>query len=146
MKTIFALALLLISHLGYAADSIYTGFFNNKAVSGYDTVAYFTDNQPVKGRSEFKTKYQGADWYFSSKEHLDMFNAEPEKYAPQYGGYCAWAVSAKNDFASGDPQLWAIVDDKLYLNYNKDVKVQWDADRPLHIEQANKNWPKLINK
>ncbi|ETX10533.1 hypothetical protein MUS1_14990 [Marinomonas ushuaiensis DSM 15871] len=146
MKIILAVVLLFVSHFSYAADAIYTGFFSNKAVSGYDTVAYFTDNQPIKGSSEFQVEYQGADWFFVSKKHLDMFNADPEKYAPQYGGYCAWAISDQNDFASSDPQQWAIVDGKLYLNYSKDVKEKWDADRVLHIQQADKNWPKLITK
>lgn len=144
MKIVLSVLLLVVSQFSFAADAISTGFLSNKAVSGYDTVAYFTENHPVKGSSQYKTKYQGADWYFSSQENLDLFLAEPEKYAPQYGGYCAWAVSAKGDFAPSDPEKWAIVDDKLYLNYNQSVKEKWDADRALHIQQADKNWPNLI--
>jgi YHS domain-containing protein len=140
-----AIALILVSHFGYAQDKISTGYFSNKAVSGYDTVAYFTDSKPVKGDSKYTSKYQGADWYFASQEHLNMFKADPEKYAPQYGGYCAWAISDQNDFASSDPNQWAIVDGKLYLNYSKSVKEKWDSDRTLHITQADKNWPQLIN-
>ncbi|MGX9416729.1 YHS domain-containing (seleno)protein [Vibrio sp. RC27] len=144
MKYIMATMLFFFTHLSFAADAISTSFLSNKAVSGYDTVAYFTEGKPVKGSSTFKTEYMGADWLFASQEHLDLFLAEPEKYAPQYGGYCAWAVSAQNDFAPSDPTKWAIVDDKLYLNYNASVKEKWDADRALHITQADTNWPALI--
>ena len=144
MKIIMAITLLFISQFGFAQDSISTGYFSNKAVSGYDTVSYFTDNKPVKGDSKYTTKYDGADWYFASQKHLDMFKANPEKYAPQYGGYCAWAMS-QNSFAPSDPSQWAIVNDKLYLNYNASVKEQWDVNPTLSISQADKNWPQLIN-
>ncbi|MEO9275450.1 YHS domain-containing (seleno)protein [Marinomonas sp. 5E14-1] len=144
MKIVFSVLLFVVSQFSFAADAISTGFLSNKAVSGYDTVAYFTENRPVKGSNKYKAEYQGADWYFSSQEHLNLFKAEPEKYAPQFGGYCAWAISAQNDFASSDPEQWAIVEGKLYLNYNQSVKEKWDADRALHIQQADKNWPNLI--
>ena len=136
---------LFMSTMSYAQDAIYTGYFSSKALSGYDTVAYFTDHKPVEGSAEFMTEYKGADWYFASQMHLDMFKAEPEKYAPQYGGYCAWAVSAKNDFASADPHKWALVDGKLYLNYDEDIKKKWDMDPAFHIKQAEANWPAMIN-
>ncbi|MGF1695095.1 YHS domain-containing protein [Vibrio kyushuensis] len=136
--------LLLISSHGYAADEIYTGFFSSKALGGYDTVAYFTDGKPVKGSTDFQTEYKGADWLFSSHENLQAFIANPNKYAPQYGGYCAWAVSEKNDFAPGDPEQWSLVDGKLYLNYNSDIKRQWEAKQAHHIAQADKHWPSLI--
>ena len=112
-----------------AQDEIYTGFFSNKAVSGYDTVAYFVENKAVKGSSDYVTEYKGATWYFSSQKHLDMFVKDPEKYAPQYGGYCAWAIAAKNDFASADPNEWTIVDGKLYLNYDREIKERWEKVR-----------------
>ena len=144
MKKIIALALLVMSHVGYAADAVSTGYFNNKAVSGYDTVAYFTESKPVKGDSKYTTKYDGANWYFASQANLDMFKTNPEKYAPQYGGYCAWAMS-QNSFASSDPSQWAIVNDKLYLNYNASVKAKWDVNPTLSISQADENWPQLIN-
>ncbi|KGY14353.1 YHS domain protein [Vibrio tubiashii] len=144
MKKLFALLIMLFSFPTFAADEIYTGIFSNKAVSGYDTVAYFTEGKPVKGDSKWQTEYKGADWLFSSQENLNKFKANPEAYAPQYGGYCAWAISEKNDFASSDPNQWAIVDGKLYLNYNADVKSWWDEDRAGHISAADKNWPSLI--
>ncbi|AOW84312.1 YHS domain-containing (seleno)protein [Vibrio mimicus] len=146
MKYWFGLIMLFFSALSVAQDQIYTGIFSNKALDGYDTVAYFTENKPVKGLPLFKTEYKGAEWFFASQQNLDTFVADPEKYAPQYGGYCAWAISEKNDFAPGDPQYWAIEDGKLYLNYDKKVKGLWDKERVHHIEQADKNWPTLIGK
>ncbi|MFV0574619.1 MAG: YHS domain-containing (seleno)protein [Vibrio sp.] len=128
------------------SDPIYTGTFSNKAVDGYDTVAYFTEGKPVEGKKEFTTSYKGADWLFASQEHLDMFKADPEKYAPQYGGYCAWAVAAKNELYSGDPERWAVYNDKLYLNYDKSVQDMWVKDKDGFIATANKNWPAILDK
>ena len=127
----------------YAGDPVYTGFLSNKAVSGYDPVAFFTDGKPIKGDSKFQTEYNGADWYFASQEHLDMFKENPEKYAPQYGGFCAWAVAAKHSRAPGDPEYWKIVDGKLYLNYDKSVQQKWLEDVPGFIQEADKYWPTL---
>ncbi|AQP35261.1 MULTISPECIES: YHS domain-containing (seleno)protein [Vibrio] len=144
MKRLLGLLLLFVSSVSLAEDEIYTSFLSNKALSGYDTVAYFTKGEPVKGSSDFSTLYKNAQWYFSSKENLELFLNNPNQYAPQYGGYCAWAVSEKNDFAPGDPNQWAIVDGKLYLNYDKKIKTLWDANQAVHIQQADKNWPNLI--
>lgn len=127
-----------------ADDPIYTGIFNNRAVSGYDAVAYFKAGKPVKGDAKFTTEYMGAEWYFSSQENLDEFVAEPAKYAPQYGGHCAWAV-ANGYTASGDPNQWKIVDGKLYLNYNAEVKADWEVDIPGFIMKADVNYPKLVD-
>ncbi|OEE32599.1 YHS domain protein [Vibrio sp. V09_P4A23P171] len=144
MKRLLGLLLLFVSSVSLAEDEIYTSFLSNKALSGYDTVAYFTEGEPVKGSSDFSTLYKNAQWYFSSKENLELFLNNPNQYAPQYGGYCAWAISEKNDFAPGDPNQWAIVDGKLYLNYDKKIKTLWDANQAVHIQQADKNWPNLI--
>lgn len=144
MKSLFTFILFSISQFTFAADDIYTGIFSSKALDGYDTVAYFTEGKPIEGNKKFTTEYKGADWYFSSQQNLDAFVHNPERYAPQYGGYCAWAVSAKNDFAPGDPMHWSIVDNKLYLNYDQEIKQRWESDRDLHITQADKNWPELI--
>lgn len=127
-----------------AADPVYKGSFSDKAVSGYDTVAYFKEGKPVKGSPQFKTQYKGATWLFSSQENLDAFKASPEKYAPQYGGYCAYAVAAKNDLVSADPEAWKIVDGKLYLNYDKDIQADWVAKQSEYIKQGNANWPNLV--
>ncbi|WP_257288405.1 YHS domain-containing (seleno)protein [Endozoicomonas sp. SESOKO2] len=127
-----------------AKDEIYTGLFSDKAVSGYDPVAYFTEGQSVKGSDKFTTRYKGANWYFKSEEHKKLFLDNPEKYAPQYGGYCAWAVAHGNT-ASADPNQWTIEDGKLYLNYNGSVQKKWLKDKKNLINEADDNWPKVIN-
>jgi len=124
---------------------IYTGLFNKLAVSGYDTVAYFTEQKPVKGDSRFTFAWAGAEWRFSSAENRDKFVAAPERYAPQYGGYCAWAVS-EGGTASADPMRWKIVNGKLYLNYDADVQKKWESNIPGHISKADKNWPLVLGK
>ncbi|MEP6970963.1 MAG: YHS domain-containing (seleno)protein [Betaproteobacteria bacterium] len=130
----------------WAADKqVYTGLFSNVALSGYDAVAYFTENKPVKGDAKFAQEYQGAQWHFASAANRDAFAADPKRFAPQYGGYCAWAVS-EGSTASADPKLWKIVDGKLYLNYDADVQKKWDRDIPGHIRKADQNWPKVLGK
>ena len=126
-----------------ALDPVYTPVFSNKAIRGYDTVAYFTQNEAVEGKAEFSTEYLGATWLFSSAEHLALFEQNPEEYAPQYGGYCAWAVS-QNYTASVEPEQFKIVDGKLYLNYNEEIKERWLGSYREFIEQADKNWPALL--
>ncbi|MHA1151869.1 MAG: YHS domain-containing (seleno)protein [Alphaproteobacteria bacterium] len=104
-----------------AKDPVYTGIFSNLAVSGYDPVAYFVEGRPVEGRKAFEFEWNGATWRFADADNLAAFKADPEKFAPQYGGYCAWAVS-QGGTASTEPELWRIVDGKLYLNYSKSVQ------------------------
>ncbi len=113
------------------------------AIRGYDPVAYFTDGRPVAGRPEFEAVHEGVAWQFASAEHKSAFEADPDRYEPQYGGYCAWAVSAKNEAYPIDPNAWKIVDGRLYLNFSKDVQADWEKDVPGHITKANTNWPDL---
>lgn len=120
-------------------DTNWRGF----AVGGYDVVAYFTDGKPVEGTSELETTWKGATWRFATAAHRDAFVADPGKYAPQYGGYCAWAV-AHDKTAGIDPEAWKIVDGKLYLNYSKSIQKQWEEDVPGYITRADANWPKLL--
>lgn len=134
---------LLLSAELLAKAPVYTGFLSNLAVGGYDTVSYFTESKAIKGSKEFSTEYKGATWYFSSQENLVAFTNNPEKYAPQYGGYCAWAVS-QGYTAKGDPQQWSIHEDKLYLNYNADVQNRWLVDKENFILQGDKNWPQVL--
>lgn len=129
-----------------AADKpVYTGFFSQVAVSGHDAVAYFTERKPVKGDPRFTFVYQGANWQFSSAANRDAFAADPARYAPQYGGYCAWAV-AQGSTASADPALWKIVDGRLYLNYDADVQRKWERDMADHIRKADQNWPSVLGR
>lgn len=114
------------------------------AIDGTDTVAYFTKGKPVKGSADYTYEWSGAKWKFSSAENRDLFAADPEAYAPQYGGYCAWAVGARNSLAATEPQRWAIEGGKLYLNFNRSVQRNWDKDRAGYIAQGDINWPGLV--
>lgn len=113
------------------------------AIRGYDPVAYFTESKPVEGKKAFSHKWKGATWYFASGKNRDLFRADPEKYAPRYGGYCAYAVS-RGYTASIVPEAWKIVDGKLYLNYSKGVQRAWEQDIPGNIKLGDKNWPELL--
>lgn len=148
MKTLRLLVagsmLMLWSIRALAIDPVYTGYFNDNAISGYDAVAYFTQGKPVKGSDEYTYDYLQATWKFSSQEHLDLFIADPTAYAPQYGGYCAYAI-ANGDTASAEPDLWTIVDGKLYLNYSKRINARWSEDIPGYIEKADAQWPKFFS-
>ena len=126
-----------------SAPSIYTESSSGLAIRGTDPVAYFTEGKAVKGNSQYETRYEGATWRFSSAENKELFEADPEAYAPQYGGYCAKAL-AEGNVVSIDPQAWKIVDGKLYLNYSKDVQKQWLQDVPGHISSANEKWPNVL--
>lgn len=149
IKTIFMAASIAIAAFPGAVAAkpapVYTGTFSNLALSGYDPVAYFTQGKPVKGLKQFTTSYNGADWQFASAADLAAFKANPTKYAPQYGGHCAWAVS-QGYTASGDPQVWKIVNGKLYVNYNTEVGEKWSKNIPGFIKSANVNWFKLATK
>jgi len=117
---------------------------NNKiAVSGYDVVAYFTKGRPVKGLETISARHDGAIWYFSTTEHRDLFVAQPLRYAPQFGGYCAYAVS-QGAVATTVPEAWSIVDGKLYLNYSLGVRGRWETDKASYISQASRNWPGVL--
>ena len=112
------------------------------ALKGYDAVAYHAAGKPVKGSAEHTHDWKGATWRFASRESLERFRNDPEKYAPQYGGYCAWAVS-NNYTADADPEAWKIVNGKLYLNYDRSVQQMWERERDKRIAAADRNWPEL---
>ncbi len=149
-KLLAALAIafssLFIAAPAYADEApVYTSFLSRVAVSGYDPVAYFTDGRPVRGSQQFSTTYQGYEYRFASAAHRDAFRAAPARYLPQYGGYCAWAVS-QGYTASADPTNWRIVDGRLYLNYNDEIQRRWEQDIPGHIRNANANWPSVLSR
>ena len=143
-KLILMLIILFISVVSYAQSS---EIFSNKkgAINGYDAIAYFKESKPVKGDTQFNYQWKDANWYFSSKENLETFKENPEKYVPQYGGYCAYGTSEGHK-APTEPDAWTIVDGKLYLNYNKYVKVLWSKNQSDLIKKADVNWGKLKGK
>lgn len=117
--------------------------FTGVAIKGYDPVAYFTAGRPAKGNSDFSYEWNGAEWRFASAANRDLFKADPVRYAPQYGGYCAWAVS-RGYTAGIDPEAWKIVNNRLYLNYSVKVQAQWAEDIPGNIAKAEENWPRIL--
>ena len=116
--------------------------FRGIAIQGYDPVAYFTDGQAVKGSDEFAYKWLGAVWYFASAEHREIFAADPVKYAPQYGGYCASAMVG-GQTAVANPEAWRIVDGKLYFVYSQDGLQEWANNAPEEIKKADARWEQL---
>ena len=127
-----------------ATDPVNKNFFGT-ALQGYDAVAYFNEGRAIKGKDEFRHDWMGAKWYFSSAANRDEFAKNPEKYAPQFGGYCAWAVG-HGYTANIDPEAWKIVEGKLYLNYDKRVQKMWEQEQDHGIKKGHENWPKLIKK
>ena len=125
---------------GTASASVLTE--NGVAVKGYDPVAYFVAGRPTRGTAEFSATHEGATYRFASAANRDAFAADPARYAPQYGGYCAWAV-AQGYKAPIVPEAWSVVDGKLYLNASRGVQRRWQRDVPGFIAQANRNWPTL---
>ncbi len=150
IAALFAAALssaiaLALSPAHAAEPSVYTGLVKGIAVGGYDPVAYFTEGKPMQGSRDITLEHEGATWRFASAANRDAFKADPSKYAPQYGGYCAWAVS-QNYTAKGDPNAWTISNGKLYLNYNKSVQSTWEKDIPGHVKKGDTNWPTVLGK
>jgi YHS domain-containing protein len=142
MILVAALVLLPIAALhAQKVNKSWTGL----AIDGYDPVAYFTEGRPVKGEAKFEHEYGGATYRFASEANRDLFAKDPAKYAPQYGAFCAYAVS-KGYTADTDPLAWKIVDGKLYLNYNASAQKAWEKDIPGNIRKGDENWPALSKK
>ena len=133
------------SALAKQKDEIFSSFLSSTAIRGYDPVAYFTESKPVKGNKSYRVKWKGATWQFASQANLNRFKANPARYAPQYGGYCAWAVS-HGYTASTQPDAWSIENGKLYLNYNRSVREKWLQNPRRHIRQGDANWPAVLSK
>lgn len=115
------------------------------AIRGTDPVAFFNEGRPVVGEASLGADWNGARWHFASARNRDAFLATPERFAPQYGGFCAWAVAARGKLYSTQPQNWSIVEGKLYLNFNDDVQHRWEADIPGFIAEADRRWPEILN-
>ena len=113
------------------------------AINGYDPVAYFTENRPVEGSEDLTHDWNGATWRFSTEENRALFAADPEAYAPQYGGYCAYAV-ANGYTAKTEPDAWTVNEGKLYLNFNRSIRRRWERNIPGYITSADANWPSVL--
>lgn len=137
------IALIFVNIACQGQDKIYST--KAGAIKGYDPVAYFKESKPVPGEKNISYDWNGATWHFSSTDNLSLFKGDPEKYAPQYGGFCAYGV-ANGYTVKIEPEAWAIVDGKLYLNYNKDVQEEWNADRNGFIQKADSEWDNLLKK
>ncbi len=142
---VFAFVLLLPSMAANSASYFNKSSWTGVAIDGTDPVAYFTESKPVEGSKKFSYKWQGATWRFANADNLNKFKTSPEKYAPQYGGFFAYAVS-EGYTASIDPEAWSIENGKLYLNYSKSVQQIWSQDIPGRIRNGDKNWPGIKTK
>lgn len=148
---LLAPALLLFSQAALAEPPINTlrnsllGGRTDVAINGYDPVAYFTLGKPAKGADALAYEWMGAKWKFATQAHLDLFKATPEKYAPQYGGYCAYGVS-QDSLVKVEPEQFTVREGKLYLNYNADIQAKWLKDPAGFIQQANMKFPALLKK
>jgi YHS domain-containing protein len=128
-----------VKQTGGEYNTLYAGLGGK----GYDPVAYFTDGKAVQGKPEFEAVYGGVTWRFATAEHRDLFKADPAKYAPQYGGFCAWGIAQGKLFDIDPVEGWKIVDGKLYLNFNKDILDLWQKDLGGNLGKAEANWPTL---
>jgi YHS domain-containing protein len=126
-----------------ADESINTGYFGGVAIMGYDPVAYFTDSRAVKGSEKYSYDWLGTPWHFASAEHQEMFKADPIKYAPQYGGYCAGEVVGGSVTVNIDPNAFKIIDGKLYLIYDVPHADDFAAHASENVTAADANWPKV---
>ncbi len=141
-RVALTLALAFAAVAALAAQAVNKSFLGGVAIDGYDPVAYFTDGKPVEGSKQFVHSWSGATWRFASAGHRDRFAADPERYAPAYGGYCAWAVS-RGYTADIDPRAWTIHEGRLFLNYDLEVQAEWSRDIPGNVAKADANWPAL---
>lgn len=143
LTLIFLSTLLVVAKLAGQKSPVFE--INGKAIRGYDVVAYYVKGEAVLGADSLNLKWNNSIWYFSTKSNLELFKAAPEKYAPQYGGYCAYGT-ADGHKAPTQPDAWTIVNGKLYLNYNTKVKGLWIKDSEGYIKKADIKWPSLKDK
>ena len=144
-KTISTAFIVLFILLDTHAQKSQVYIADGKAIKGYDPVAFFTASKPVRGQDSLMLQWNGAVWYFADRKNLESFKAAPEKYAPRYGGYCAYGT-AQGHKAPTEVETWSILDGKLYFNYNQKVKEMWSKDRAAMIKKADRNWTMIKDK
>ncbi len=146
MKRLFLAFLVLVALSTIAtAKELLNVDRNRIAIQGYDPVAFFTDSRPVKGNPQFQSAYRGAKYYFASSEHKAAFDKEPAKYEPQFGGYCAYGVS-HGSRAPIKIEAWQIVNGRLLMQYDLDIKNKFNQDPQGTLKKADENWPSLVEK
>lgn len=141
VKLFISLVLITISVTAFSQEGVFSNT-DGVAIKGYDPVAYFTSGKAMQGKDQFSYEWSGTKWKFDSQANLDMFKADPKRYAPQFGGFCAYGCS-ENHKSPTDPNAFTIVNNKLYLNYNLKVKEMWIKDTTTRIVSANTYWNSL---
>ena len=142
IKSFCLIFFVLFSATGQAAEPVYQN--GGVAVGGFDVVSYHRMQNPVAGSPDLTHEWQGVTWRFADETNLRLFVADPEKFAPRYGGYCAYAL-AKGALAPTDPEAWTIYHGKLYLNFSKSVREKWLADVANQVVKADANWPQILD-
>ncbi|MBE1282708.1 MAG: YHS domain protein [Rhodobacteraceae bacterium] len=146
LKSVFLAALTALAlpvAKGHAETHVYSenaGF----AINGYDTVTYFTHGDPQRGNPDFAVMWKGVTWLFVSDRNRESFESNPRAYAPQFGGYCSYAVS-NGYLMKSDPLSWEIVDGQLYLTFSPDIHDMWVDEHVEHIERGRGNWPAVLD-
>ena len=139
---LFLISLFVISNIATTASAVNIHTNSTTGVQGYDLVSYHSETGPVRGNGHHVSVHEGVTYLFTTKENKQSFDQNPQKYLPAYGGYCAYGVSVGKKFV-GDPDVWKLVDGRLYLNLDKNVQKEWEKDIPGRIEMADKEWPKI---
>lgn len=114
-------------------------------LSGYDPVAYFTDGKPIRGSGYHVSVHEGVSYAFASADHQKMFKADPERYLPAYGGYCAYGIAVGKKFVA-NPEVWKVLNGRLYFNLDRDIQMKWEQDIPGNIKKAENNWVAIKDK
>ena len=140
----FLISLLLLTGLTTNAFAVNIHTNSTTGVQGYDLVSYHTNSGPIRGNGHHVSVHESVTYLFATKENKQAFDQNPEKYLPAYGGYCAFGVSVGKKFV-GDPEVWKVVDGRLYLNLDENVQKEWEKDIPGRIAMADKEWPKIID-
>lgn len=138
------LALTALTRPALAAEARVYSDWRGRAIRGFDPVAYFTEGRPTPGSADITLEWNGATWRFANEANRAAFRADPAAYAPQYGGWCAWAM-AQGATAAVDPEAWDIIDGKLYLNYSLDVQSRWRKDIPALVTKADALYPSVVD-
>jgi len=142
LPALFIIGWTLMGSVAANADSGWNESVHGVAIKGYDPVAYFTEGRAIKGNSEYFYIWNDARWHFATAEHRDLFAENPDRYAPKFKGYCAYGVSM-GQLAAADPEQWTIVDGKLYMNYNRELRDRWRRDKTNLIPKAEENWEEI---